>query len=195
MLINNAGAAWGAAFDDYPSHAWFKLYSINVQGAARASSRVRAQAHAAPAIFELTRALKAKLERGGSRAAPASVINIGSIDGIRVSSVPHFAYSTSKAAVHQLTRKLAFDFADEGAPITVNAIAAGAFVTDMMKGTVAQMGGTDALSRTIPLGRPGSPADIAGLVLYLASPAAAWMTGSIITLDGGVLASPTGPNM
>lgn len=75
--------------------------------------------------------------------------------------------------------------------ITVNAIACGAFHTDMMKGTLESVGGEEVLASTIPLGRMGTARDIAGLVLFLASPSASWMTGSIIALDGGMLCAPS----
>lgn len=99
---HSAGAAWGAPFDKYPESAWVKLMAVNVT-----------------AVFNLTRALRPLLRAGGSADNASAVVNIGSIDGIRVSAVSHFAYSSSKAAVHMLTRKLSLEFADDNDPVSV----------------------------------------------------------------------------
>ncbi len=103
ILVNNAGATWGAPMDDYDEAAWERVLSVNVKG-----------------IFHLTRYLRPLLEAAGTAENPARVINIGSIDGIHVPIMETYAYSASKAAVHQLTRHLAKRLAPT---ITVNAIA------------------------------------------------------------------------
>jgi NAD(P)-dependent dehydrogenase (short-subunit alcohol dehydrogenase family) len=87
VLVNNAGANWGAPYEEYPDSAWDKVLAVNVK-----------------AVFNLTRALTPKLEAAASDADPARVINIGSIDGLQVPALETFAYSSSKAAVHHLTR-------------------------------------------------------------------------------------------
>lgn len=164
ILVNNAGAAWGASFEDYPDEGYDKVMNINVR-----------------AVFMLTRDLLPLLTKDASTENPSRVINIGSIDGLRVSSTDNFAYGASKAAVHFLTRNLAVRLARKG--LTINAIAPGPFESKMMAHTLAQF--QDRIEKENPMGRIGSPRDMAGLALFLASPAATYMTGQVIALDGG----------
>ena len=164
ILVNNAGAAWGASFEDYPDEGYDKVMNINVR-----------------AVFMLTRDLLPLLTKDASTENPSRVINIGSIDGLRVSSMDNFAYGASKAAVHFLTRNLAVRLARKG--LTINAIAPGPFESKMMAHTLAQF--QDRIEKENPMGRIGSPRDMAGLALFLASPAATYMTGQVIALDGG----------
>lgn len=164
ILVNNAGAAWGAPFEEYPEEGYDKVMNINVK-----------------AIFMLTRDLMPLLRQDASPADPARVINIGSIDGLRVSSMDNFAYGASKAAVHFLTKNLAVRLGPKG--VTVNAIAPGAFESQMMDWTLSQY--RDQIEGENPLGRIGHPADMAGLALYLVAPASKYMTGQVIAIDGG----------
>ena len=164
ILVNNAGAAWGAPFEEYPDEGYDKVMDINVK-----------------AIFTLTRDLMPLLKQGASQQNPSRVINIGSIDGLRVSTMDNFAYGASKAAVHFLTKNLALRLGPKG--VTVNAIAPGAFQSNMMNATLEKF--QDKIESENPLGRIGSPEDMAGLALYLASNASKYMTGQIIALDGG----------
>ena len=164
ILVNNAGAAWGASFEDYPDAGYDKVMDINVR-----------------AVFMLTRDLLPLLTKDASTENPSRVINIGSIDGLRVSSMDNFAYGASKAAVHFLTRNLAVRLARKG--LTINAIAPGPFESKMMAHTLAQF--QDRIEKENPMGRIGSPRDMAGLALFLASPAATYMNGQVIALDGG----------
>jgi NAD(P)-dependent dehydrogenase (short-subunit alcohol dehydrogenase family) len=164
ILVNNAGAAWGAPFEEYPESGYDKVMDINVK-----------------AVFMLTRDLLPLLRKDASPANPSRVINIGSIDGLRVSSTDNFAYGTSKAAVHFLTRNLAVRLAPQG--VTVNAIAPGPFESQMMAYMLDNY--RDRIESENPLGRIGCPEDMAGLALYLASYAARYMTGQVIALDGG----------
>ena len=164
ILVNNAGAAWGASFEDYPDDGYDKVMDINVR-----------------AVFMLTRDLLPLLTKDASTENPSRVINIGSIDGLRISSTENFAYGASKAAVHFLTRNLAVSLARKG--LTFNAIAPGPFESKMMAHTLAQF--QDRIEKENPMGRIGSPRDMAGLALFLASPAATYMTGQVIALDGG----------
>jgi NAD(P)-dependent dehydrogenase (short-subunit alcohol dehydrogenase family) len=133
------------------------------------------------AIFTLTRDLMPLLKQGASQQNPSRVINIGSIDGLRVSTMDNFAYGASKAAVHFLTKNLALRLGPKG--VTVNAIAPGAFQSNMMNATLEKF--QDKIESENPLGRIGSPEDMAGLALYLASNASKYMTGQVIALDGG----------
>lgn len=164
ILVNNAGAAWGAPFEEYPEEGYDKVMNINVK-----------------AIFMLTRDLMPLLRKGASPDNPSRVINIGSIDGLRVSTMDNFAYGASKAAVHFLTKNLAVRLAPKG--ITVNAIAPGAFESQMMDWTLSQH--REQIEQENPLGRIGNPADMAGLALYLVAPASKYMTGQVIAIDGG----------
>ncbi len=165
ILVNNAGATWGAPLADYPADAWDKVMTLN-----------------AKSPFLLTRALVPALEAAGTADDPARVINIGSIDAIQVPLLETYAYSTSKAAVHQLTRHLARQLGPRN--ITVNAIAPGPFESKMMAATLRDFG--DSIARSSPLGRIGRPDDIAGVAIYLASRAGAYVTGAVIPVDGGI---------
>ncbi|MEZ5078812.1 MAG: SDR family oxidoreductase [Solirubrobacterales bacterium] len=167
VLINNAGVAWGAPLDEYPVEAFDKQWRVNVRGA-----------------FALTQGLLAPLRASAREGALARVINIGSVDGMRVPFFDNFGYSATKAAVHMLTRHLAEALATDG--ITVNAIASGPFRSKMMRSVLDdERTGPEILAR-IPLGRLGASADVAGLAIFLASPAASWLTGAVIPLDGGL---------
>jgi len=121
------------------------------------------------------------LLKNASQENPSRVINIGSIDGLRVSSTDNFAYGASKAAVHFLTKNLAVRFGPKG--LTVNAIAPGPFESQMMGYMLKNF--RDKIEDENPLGRIGNPFDMAGLAIFLASGAAKYMTGQVIALDGG----------
>ena len=165
ILVNNAGATWGAELGDYPPGAWDKVFDLNVK-----------------APFYLTEAFIPMLEKNASQDDPSRVVNIGSIDGIHVPRHSAFAYGPSKAAVHQMTRVLAYNLGKKF--ITVNAIAPGPFESKMMEATLAAKG--DVIAAASPLGRIGRPDDIAGTIVYLSSRAAAYVTGSILAVDGGI---------
>jgi NAD(P)-dependent dehydrogenase (short-subunit alcohol dehydrogenase family) len=165
ILVNNAGANWGAPFAEFPDAAWDKLLALNVK-----------------AVFHLTRALVGSLEKAATAADPARVINIGSIDGIQAPSLETYAYSASKAAVHHMTRVLAKKLAPQ--KITVNAVAPGPFDSKMMAATMDKF--RDFIVADCPMGRIGEPDDMAGVAIYLASRAGAYLTGAVIPVDGGI---------
>jgi len=166
ILINNAGNNWGEALETFPEHAWDKVMSLNVKS-----------------IFFLTRYMIPLLEAGANKSGTNSrVINIGSIDGIKISGLETYAYSSSKAAVHHLTRVLTSKLASY--KINVNAIAPGAFESKMMAETLNKY--REAIESSAPLGRIGNPCDIVGVCIYLSSKASEWVTGSILVVDGGV---------
>jgi NAD(P)-dependent dehydrogenase (short-subunit alcohol dehydrogenase family) len=167
ILVNNAGAVWGAPLEEFPAAGWEKVLHTNVEG-----------------VFHLTVALLDALRAAATPAAPARVINIGSIDGLRTPGVDNYSYSASKAAVHMLTRHLAKRLASDH--ITVNAIAPGPFESKMMAFALENPETREAIERSVPLGRIGHPDDVAGLTLFLASRAGAYMTGTVIPLDGGI---------
>jgi NAD(P)-dependent dehydrogenase (short-subunit alcohol dehydrogenase family) len=167
ILVNNAGATWGAPLDEFPASGWDRVMHTNVEG-----------------IFHLTVALLPALRAAATEADPARVINIGSIDGLKAPAMENYSYSASKAAVHHLTRHLAKRLAPEH--ITVNAIAPGPFESKM---TAFMLDSTDArelVEQMVPLGRIGRPDDVAGLARFLASRAGSYLTGIVIPLDGGI---------
>ena len=165
ILVNNAGAAWGAPLAEYPEFGFDKVMDTNVK-----------------AIFFLTRELVPLLEMAAKPDDPARVINIGSIDGIKVPSVENYAYAPSKAAVHHLTRVLAVKLGPRG--ITVNAVAPGPFESQMTKWLLENF--QPQIEANCPLGRIGSPPDMAGVAIYLASLAGAYVNGVVIPVDGGI---------
>jgi NAD(P)-dependent dehydrogenase (short-subunit alcohol dehydrogenase family) len=132
--------------------------------------------------FFLTRALLPQLRAAATPDDPARVINIGSIDGLRAPALPTYAYSASKAGLHHLTRVLARELGPR--QITVNAVAPGPFESKMMAATLAAFG--DQIAAASPLGRIGRPDDMAGVAVYLASRAGAYVTGAVIPVDGGI---------
>jgi NAD(P)-dependent dehydrogenase (short-subunit alcohol dehydrogenase family) len=133
-------------------------------------------------LFLLTRALTPALAAAGDPRSPSRVINIGSIDGIRVPEMDTYSYSASKAAVHHMTRVLARRLGREN--ITVNAIAPGPFESKMMAATLDAF--RPMIEQASPFGRIGEPDDIAGAAIYLASRATAWVTGVVLPVDGGM---------
>jgi NAD(P)-dependent dehydrogenase (short-subunit alcohol dehydrogenase family) len=167
ILVNNAGTTWGAALEEYPMAAFDKVWNVNVK-----------------ALFALTVRSLPLLRAAASADDPARVINIGSVDGLGVPSMESYAYSTTKAGVHMLTRHLASRLAAES--ITVNAIAPGPFDSKMMAFALDDPQTRAAIAASVPLGRIGEPDDMAGAVLYLASRAGRYLTGAVIPVDGGV---------
>ena len=168
VLVNNAGATWGAPLEEFPASAWDRALDLNLK-----------------APFRLTRAFLPLLEAAGTADDPARVINIGSIDGLRVPEFPTYSYSASKAGVHQLTRVLARELGPRH--ITVNAVAPGPFESKMMATVLAEYG--EEIAAASPLGRIGRPDDMAGVAVYLSGRAGAWVTGAIIPVDGGIWAA------
>jgi NAD(P)-dependent dehydrogenase (short-subunit alcohol dehydrogenase family) len=164
ILVNNAGATWGAPLAEQDHASWARVLHVNVEG-----------------VFHTTKFLLPLLQAAGTADDPARVINIGSVDGIQVPALETYSYSSSKAAVHQLTRHLAKHLAPE---ITVNAIAPGPFQSRMMRATLEAAG--DQMARMMPLKRIGRPEDMAGPAIFLASKAGSFLTGAVIPVDGGI---------
>ena len=165
ILVNNAGATWGAPLEEFPPSGWDRAMHTNVEG-----------------VFHLTVSVLPVLRAAGTEEDPARVVNIGSVDGIRAPVTESYSYSASKAAVHMLTRHLAKRLAPEH--ITVNAIAPGPFPSKMMKSTLEAFG--DEIAKAAPMKRIGQPSDMAGAAIFLASPAASYITGVILPVDGGI---------
>lgn len=165
VLVNNAGALWAAPLSEYPESGWDKVFDLNVKG-----------------LFFLIRDLVPLLEAAASKDDPARIINIGSIDGFHIPKHETYAYSSSKAASHQLSIHLADQLAKRH--ITVNVIAPGMFPSRMMQGTLDRVG-AEKMVEKVPLRRLTGPDDMAGTAIYLASRAASYVTGAVVPVDGG----------
>ena len=165
ILVNNAGATWGEPLESFPDAAWDKVLDLNVKSP-----------------FWMVQSLLPALRDAGSATDPARIINVGSIDGLRVSPLPIYSYASSKAALHQLTRNLARELGPQH--ITVNAVAPGPFPSKMMAATLESFG--DEIAASAPLRRIGRDDDMAGIVVFLASRAGAYLTGAVIPVDGGI---------
>ena len=164
ILINNAGATWGAPLEKYPDSAWDKILALNVKS-----------------IFHLTKHALPLLRKAATKKEPASVINLGSVSGLVAPNLDVYAYTTSKAAVHHLTKHLALKLAKDH--IRVNCIAPGFIPTKMSQGTLDVVG--QRILDATPLKRFGNNEDISAVTLLLASNAGSWMTGVVLPLDGG----------
>ncbi len=165
ILVNNAGAAWGEPFENFPEAGWDKVMDINVKSP-----------------FFLTQALHNLLKAAGTPAQPAKVINIGSIDGMRLNPWETYSYHASKAAILYLTKRMAARLVQDN--ILVTAIAPGAFQSDMNK---AARDHGDAVAKSIPTKRIGVPEDMAGAAIFLASKAGDYVVGETIAVDGGLV--------
>ncbi len=166
VLVNNAGATWGAPIDEYPESGWDKVFDLDVKS-----------------LFFVTQKCLPMLRKTGKLPdAPSRVINIGSISGIQYPMDDAWAYHPAKAAVHHLTSVMAKKLVKEG--ITVNAIAPGLFPSKMTA-FIMPGGDTSMAARFVPMGRTGTPSDIVGTVVYLASRAGAFTTGALLKVDGG----------
>ncbi len=164
ILINNAGAAWGAPAEDHPLDAWDKVMNLNVRS-----------------IFLLSQAVgkQSMIPRRYGR-----IVNIASIAGLSGNGpdMQTLAYNTSKAAVINFTRTLAGEWGKYG--ITVNALAPGFFPSKMSRGLLEKMG--DAAAERAPLRRLGDEEDLKGAVLLFATDAGKHITGQTLAVDGGV---------
>ncbi len=164
ILVNNAGANWGAPLSQWDDAAWDRVLDLNLKG-----------------VFHLTRYCLPMLEAAGTPDDPARVINIGSIDGLHTPRMETYSYGASKAAVHQLTRHLAWRLAPR---VTVNAVAPGPFESKMMAATLREFG--ESIVASAALKRLGRPDDMAGVAIFLASRAGSYLTGAVIPVDGGI---------
>jgi NAD(P)-dependent dehydrogenase (short-subunit alcohol dehydrogenase family) len=162
ILVNNAGAAWGAPYDEFPESGWDKVVDLNMK-----------------APFFLTQALTPMLRKAATDHL-AKVIHIASIDGLSVNPWETYSYAASKAGLIHLTRRMALRLAPDR--IAVSAIAPGAFASDMNK--EARDHGDEVKGR-IPAGRIGTPEDMAGAAIFLASRAGDYVMGSTLVVDGG----------
>jgi len=167
ILVNNAGAAWGEDFETHSETGWDRTMDLNVKG-----------------LFFLTQAIHPLLKSAATFERPAKVINIASIDGLKINPWQTYSYQASKAAVIQLTRRVAAELIKDN--IQVTAIAPGAFQSDMNK---AARDHIDKVGKKIPYPRVGTPEDIAGLAIFLASRAGDYIVGETVVCDGGIVNS------
>jgi NAD(P)-dependent dehydrogenase (short-subunit alcohol dehydrogenase family) len=165
VLVNNAGAVWGAPLDEFPEAGWDKIVDLDLKSP-----------------FFLTQKMLPALRASASADDPSRVINIASIEGMKPDMLEIYSYSAAKGGFIMLSRSLARHLAKEH--ITVNALAPGPFHTKMMAGTMDAFG--EEIRDSVPLKRIGTPEDIAGAALLLASRAGAWLTGITIPVDGGL---------
>lgn len=168
ILINNAGATWAQPIDQYTEDGWDKVMNVNLK-----------------AIFLLTQALLPLLRNAATTDDPARIINIGSIDGILQPSYESYAYSASKAAVHHLTHNLAKHLAKDN--INVNAIAPGPFETKMLAPVLAAK--RQQMEASVPRQRLGNDDDMIGAAIFFCSRASAYVTGTVLPIDGGITAA------
>ena len=166
FLINNAGAAWGANYDDFPESGWDKVIDLNLK-----------------TPFFLTQKLTPSLEKRGTSEDPSRVVNIASIDGLHVPMMETYSYTASKSGIIHLTKHLAKTLVNRN--IIVNAIAPGPFDSHMLGKAVNF--DYSYIAESVPRKRIGSPEDIAGLCIYLCSRAGSYTVGETITCDGGMV--------
>lgn len=171
ILVNNAGTFTAAPIEEITPEQWDRELAVNLR-----------------APFFLVQALLPQLTAAARESDPARVINIGSIAALWAKSSSAYAYSAAKGGLHQLTRALASDLTRKG--INVNAIAPGFFPSDMTDGFFTAVPGLkEQLVEGIPARRLGSEADIGGAVVYLASRAGAYVSGSILPVEGALWAA------
>lgn len=171
ILVNNAGLAWGATFEDFPETGWDRVMNLNVK-----------------APFFLTQKLYGLLKAAAVPDRPAKVINIGSVDGMRLNPWETYSYHASKAAVLFLTKRMAARLISDR--IVVTAIAPGAFASDMNK---AARDRADEAASVIPAGRIGQDEDIVAAAIYLAARSGDYVVGETLTVDGGLVHATLGP--
>jgi NAD(P)-dependent dehydrogenase (short-subunit alcohol dehydrogenase family) len=164
ILVHNAGAAWGAAFKEFPETGWDKVMDLNVK-----------------TPFFLTQALHGALTARATADRPSKVVIIASVDGFFVNPQETYSYHASKAGVLHLAKKMAMQLI--GDHIVVSSIAPGAFPTDMNR--IAR-DTPEHYDGHIPAKRVGRPEDIAGAAVFLASQAGNYVVGTTVTVDGGV---------
>jgi len=169
ILVNNAAASWGGAFEEFDDWKLAKTFDVNVR-----------------AVFNLTKKMVPLLANAGTPEDPARVIIVSSVGGIAVFHVGEtgaIAYSASKAAAHHLGRNLAMELVPKH--ITTNIIAPGWFPTRLANPAIEKFGGEEEASKDNPMGRLGKPEDMVGVAIYLCSRAGTYVNGEDISVDGG----------
>jgi len=168
ILVNNAGTAWGASPEDMPLDGWQKVIDVNLTG-----------------LFLFAQRVGRVLIGQGDGGRIVNVASVAAFRGAPAAAMNAIPYNASKAGVVGLTIDLAVKWAPHG--ITVNAIAPGWFPSEMTAHTLGEAG--DRLLARVPLGRYGGADDLKGAVVFLASAASAYVTGTTLVVDGGQMAS------
>jgi NAD(P)-dependent dehydrogenase (short-subunit alcohol dehydrogenase family) len=137
--------------------------------------------------FFLTQALHDLLKARASHDAPSKVINITSIDGLRLNPWETYSYHASKAALIYLTKRMAARLIRDG--IIVTSLAPGAFASEMNR---AARDHGDTVAKAIPMRRVGTPEDMAGAAIFLASRASNYVVGDTLVVDGGLVNASLG---
>jgi NAD(P)-dependent dehydrogenase (short-subunit alcohol dehydrogenase family) len=173
ILFANAGATWGAPFDETPENSFAKVMDLNVKS-----------------VFYTAQKFAPLLEKAGKIGDPSRIIITASVAGIGVGSLGQnatFSYSASKAAAISLAKNLAVDLGPRG--ITTNAVAPGFYPSKMASGLMDMQGGAEKMASESPDKKLGEPEDMAGLVVFMASRAAKHINGAVLTTDGGAMLS------
>jgi len=165
LLVNNAGIMYDAPLDSFTEEGWDSVMNLNLKS-----------------VFFLTQSLLPQLRAAASPQQHASVVNIGSIGGLRIGPKENYSYQASKAALHHVTGSLAKRLGAEN--ITVNAIAPGFFPSALTPVEDTKM--VEMMTGMVPRKRLGTPEDIGGTVAFLASRAGGFVTGAVIPLEGGM---------
>ena len=173
ILVNNAGAAWGVPFEEFPESGWDKVMNLNVKSP-----------------FFLTQALHQALKAAASHERPGKVINITSIDGLRLNPWETYSYHASKSALIYLTKRMAARLIKDS--INVTSIAPGAFASEMNR---AARDHGDDVAKGIPARRIGVDEDMAGAAIFLASRAGDYVVGDTIVVDGGLVNAAVGTSI
>ncbi len=165
ILVNNAGTLSDAPIATFSEAQWDDVIALNLKSP-----------------FFLIQKLLPLLQAGATAERPSTVINIGSVGALKVGPREVYSYQASKGALHWLTKSLAKKLGPDH--ITVNAIAPGFFESDMT--VIKDNAMREMVNSMVPLGRTGSPQDVAGAAIYLASRAGAYVTGSVLPVEGGL---------
>jgi NAD(P)-dependent dehydrogenase (short-subunit alcohol dehydrogenase family) len=167
ILVNNAGAVWSEDFTTFPEKGWDKVVDLNLK-----------------APFFLSQKCYPLLKAAATTEDPARILHVASIDGLHVNPMETYSYAASKSGLIHLTRAMCARLSEDD--ITVNAIAPGPFESQMMAHTLATRGAE--IRERNPRKRIGTPEDMAGVAMFLASRAGAYVNGVVIPVDGGIVA-------
>ncbi len=168
ILVNNAGISWGEPIETMPLEKWRQVFDTNAVG-----------------CFLMSQAAGREMHRLGHGGAIVNVASVAGLAGIDADILDAVGYSASKGAIVALTRDLAVKWAARG--IRVNAIAPGFFDTRLSHGLLEKTRGR--VEKATPMGRIGKPGELGGVAVFLAAPAASYVTGQILAVDGGMTAS------
>jgi NAD(P)-dependent dehydrogenase (short-subunit alcohol dehydrogenase family) len=167
ILVNNSGATWGAPPTEMPLEKFDQVIAVNVRG-----------------TFIMSQAVGRRMVERGSGGTIINISSVAALVGGHPDYMQTVGYNSSKGAIISMTRDLATSWARHD--VTVNAIAPGWFPTRMSSGLIERF--EERMLEDIPLRRFGNPEDLKGVVVFLASPAAAYITGQTIVVDGGATA-------